>query len=140
LDKVQLYDFLNDINHHSFGNDFSTHIYVFVDFISKRYFYTRFHYLYEKGWAITRTEVTQKKILTIVVSVFLLAYITMFVWENAGVDPASGVYVYDSAPGVILLVERGLGLLWFLWCLKDSYMEVDYRLLDWCSYFRNLTL
>ena len=62
--------------------------------------------------------------MTIAVSVFLLAYISMFVWESAGVDPAAGSYIYDSAPGVILLLLRSSALLWFGWCLRESYMEV----------------
>jgi len=81
--------------------------------------------LLAKGWAITKTEVSDKKFLIVMVSAFLLAYITMFIWENVGQDPASTLYVYESAPGIIILVLRALTLLWFLFELRRTHLEED---------------
>ena len=55
--------------------------------------------LLAKGWAISKTQITDQKILTAGFCVFLLCYISMFIWENVGRDPASTIYVYESAPG-----------------------------------------
>jgi len=79
--------------------------------------------LLAKGWAITKSEVDDKKFLVIMVSAFLLAYITMFIWQNVGRDPASTLYVYESAPGIIILVLRSLALLWFLFLLRKTHLD-----------------
>jgi hypothetical protein len=47
----------------------------------------------------------------------------MFIWENVGRNPASTLYIYESAPGIALLVLRGLTLIWFLFSLKQSYSD-----------------
>lgn len=75
----------------------------------------------ELGWAITRSEITDKKVLTVSCSIFLLAYITMFVWENAGQDPASNIYIYESPAGIIILVLRNLAMFWFFYSIRGSY-------------------
>lgn len=80
--------------------------------------------LLAKGWAISKTQISQKLILTIIVSAFLLMYISMFIWQNVGQDPASTLYVYESAPGIIILVLRCLAMGYFVWNLRISHMEV----------------
>jgi len=82
--------------------------------------------LIAKGFAITKNDITDKRPLLILISIFLLSYLTMFIWENVGRNPASTLYIYESAPGIILLVLRVLTLCWFFWCLRQSYQqEVD---------------
>jgi len=49
----------------------------------------------------------------------------MFIWQNVGQDPASTLYVYESAPGIIILVLRALTLLWFLFELRRTLQEEE---------------
>jgi len=79
--------------------------------------------LIAKGWTITKQEITHKRILLILVSTLLLGYLIMFTWENVGVDPASTLYIYESPPGIVVVILRVLVLLWFLWCLKSTHGE-----------------
>jgi hypothetical protein len=50
--------------------------------------------LLAKGWAVSNTAVSDKTYLIVGVCVFLLSYITMFIWQNVGEDPASTVSIY----------------------------------------------
>jgi hypothetical protein len=77
--------------------------------------------LIAKGFAITRSELTEKNRLLILGSVFLLMYLTMFIWEKVGRNPASSLYIYESAPGIILLILRCLTFGWFAWHLKKVF-------------------
>jgi membrane-associated HD superfamily phosphohydrolase len=52
------------------------------------------------GWAITRHHIPYKRVLVVILSLFGVAYLAFFIWENVGVDAASTLYVYESAPGI----------------------------------------
>ena len=52
------------------------------------------------GWAITRLHIPYKRVLVVILSLFGVAYLAFFIWENVDVDPASTLYVYESAPGI----------------------------------------
>jgi len=60
------------------------------------------------------------------VGVLALAYLTLFIWENVGVDPGSTLYIYQSPPGIIILVFRALTMLWFIWTLRATYTEENH--------------
>jgi len=77
--------------------------------------------LIAKGWAITSNYLTDKNFLVVVISLFLLAYIALFIWDNVGRDPASTIYFYDSVPGIIVICLRVVTLVWFLWYLWKTY-------------------
>jgi hypothetical protein len=96
--------------------------------------------LLAKGWAISKTQITHKLLLTVVVSAFLLTYISMFIWQNVGRDPASTLYVYESAPGVIILILRCLAMLYFMWNLRLSHMEVKDDTVMFIDFSRKTTL
>jgi len=76
--------------------------------------------LVAKGWAITSHYLSQKNIVLIVMSLFILGYLFLFIWDNFARDPASTYYFYESLPGIIVLVLRTALVGWFLWCLRDT--------------------
>lgn len=76
--------------------------------------------LVAKGWAITSNYLTDRNLLLILTGILLLAYLALFIWDYAGRDPASTLYFYESAPGVIVLILRFLTWLWFMWCLRST--------------------
>eukprot|EP01132_Coremiostelium_polycephalum_P004083 gene4083-5111_t len=76
-----------------------------------------------KGWAISRVTIDEKKIIFGVVGGLSILYLIMFIWYQAGLDPASSVYMYDTVPGILLLIARSLAMIWFMWCAYNTYME-----------------
>jgi len=81
--------------------------------------------LIAKGWCITRTTITGQKLLLVVGSLFLIGYVSMFTWENVGRDRASSLYIYESVPGILLLVLRVITFGWFLWELRQTFIEEE---------------
>jgi len=47
----------------------------------------------------------------------------MFIWENVARDDAKETYVYNTVPGIIIVVLRCLLMLWFLYSLRETYLE-----------------
>jgi len=76
--------------------------------------------LVAKGWAITSSLLTHKQALIIILGFFLISYLSLFIWDNAGRDPASTIYFYDSVPGLIVILMRVAMTAWFLWCLRST--------------------
>jgi len=79
--------------------------------------------LLSTGWAITRNEIRYKGILLAILGLLLVLYVSMFIWQNVGLDPASTTYVYESIPGVIILCIRMVTMGWFLFCLRGSFLD-----------------
>ncbi|KYQ90535.1 hypothetical protein DLAC_09160 [Tieghemostelium lacteum] len=79
--------------------------------------------LISKGWAISRVNLEDKKIIMGVMGGLSALYLIMFIWYKAGQDPASSVYMYDTVPGILLLIARSLAMIWFMWCAYNTYME-----------------
>jgi len=76
--------------------------------------------LVAKGWAITSSLLTARNLLGVIMALLLLAYLALFIWDNAGRDPASTLYFYDSIPGLIVILLRVGVTAWFLWCLRNT--------------------
>ena len=77
--------------------------------------------LISKGWTISSPRLTDRRALFIILAVFLFSYVALFIWKEAATDSASTSYVYESPPGIILLVMRTLTLGWFLYCLHLTF-------------------
>jgi len=82
--------------------------------------------LIAKGWCISKTRLDDRRVVLIGVGVLGLAYLALFIWEMAGVDPASTLYIYQSPPGIIILVFRAVTMLWFIWSVRATYMEENH--------------
>jgi len=76
--------------------------------------------LVAKGWAITTSYLTDRNILIVTMSLLLLSYLSLFIWDNANSDPAAVLYFYDSVPGLIVIILRIGVAAWFLWCLRGT--------------------
>ncbi|EGG21397.1 hypothetical protein DFA_01279 [Cavenderia fasciculata] len=79
--------------------------------------------LLAKGWAISRVTIDEKKIILGVMGCLTVLYLIMFIWYKVGKDPASSVYMYDTVPGILLLIARSIAMIWFMWCAYNTYME-----------------
>lgn len=75
--------------------------------------------LIAKGWAVTTTQLEKRDRIGIIVMVALLAlgYLILFIWDYAGMDPASTLYFFESAPGYIVIILRMATMGWFLYSL-----------------------
>ncbi|KAK5583419.1 hypothetical protein RB653_005012 [Dictyostelium firmibasis] len=74
-------------------------------------------------WAISRVTIDEKRVVLGAMGVLTVLYFIMFVWIKAGENPAATTYMYDTVPGIILLVARSLAMLWFMWCGYNTYLE-----------------
>lgn len=79
--------------------------------------------LIAKGWTISSTVLTERPQLLGAVALLLLVYIILAIWDLAGRDPASTLYVYDSAPGVIICLLHVAVLVWFVLRVNKSFRE-----------------
>eukprot|EP01130_Rhizamoeba_saxonica_P000562 TRINITY_DN10530_c0_g1_i1.p1 TRINITY_DN10530_c0_g1~~TRINITY_DN10530_c0_g1_i1.p1 ORF type:complete len:432 (-),score=43.99 TRINITY_DN10530_c0_g1_i1:65-1360(-) len=72
------------------------------------------------GWAITSNQLEKKNILVLAMSLMLIFYIILFIWDNASRDSASTLYFYESAPGILVLLLRIAIAFWFIWTLRNT--------------------
>lgn len=73
-----------------------------------------------KGWTMSRAELRPRhKYAAIVVCVTLLAlYMLIMLWSVLGGTPASSLYLFDSLPGVLVVLVRLVVFLWFVWSVN----------------------
>jgi len=76
--------------------------------------------LISKGWVITTSVLTDKNMIMVTMGFVLLSYLALFIWDNAGRDPASTLYFFDSIPGLFVVILRIGVTAWFLWCLRST--------------------
>lgn len=79
--------------------------------------------LIAKGWCISKTMIDDRLIVMVGLGVLSVLYLSMFIWSYAGLDPASTIYIYESAPGIIIIVARAVAMLWFAWSMRTTYLE-----------------
>jgi len=79
--------------------------------------------LLAKGWCISKTSIDQPKAILVGLGVVICAYLAMFIWENVGLDPASTLYVYETVPGIIIIVVRSLVMLAYVYFIRNTYLE-----------------
>jgi len=77
------------------------------------------------GFAISRSFVTHKLQLLIIMIITFLLYLSMFIWGFAYKNWGA-LYIYESAPGIIILILRFFTLGWFLWLLRKSHIEENH--------------
>jgi hypothetical protein len=79
--------------------------------------------LVAKGWCISSTQIEGRIPILVGLGVVIVTYLAMFIWEHVGLNPASVLYVYQTAPGIIIIVVRCLVMFYFLFCIRNTYME-----------------
>eukprot|EP00164_Ancoracysta_twista_P002788 GFYU01003708.1.p1 GENE.GFYU01003708.1~~GFYU01003708.1.p1 ORF type:complete len:435 (+),score=100.52 GFYU01003708.1:245-1549(+) len=77
--------------------------------------------LLAKGWTVSTLELTNKKVIIVLGGMFLMAYAGLFMYEYLSRDPASTLYIYESVPGIIILILRCLTLCWFGYLAFNSF-------------------
>ena len=97
---------------------------VFFDYVSQIFFMMLLLVL-AQGWAITnQTLEFQKQLLSVLAAVLVCSVVTFF-WQLFGVDPATDVFEYETAPGIILLAIRMAVFGAFLFFLLRTYRQED---------------
>ncbi|XP_070578343.1 integral membrane protein GPR180-like [Ptychodera flava] len=79
--------------------------------------------LLAKGWTITTTKFTQKKLLFGVWGVYCATYGVLFLWMAIGIDETSTLVEYQTWPGAVILTLRCLIFIWFLIELRTTYRQ-----------------
>ena len=69
--------------------------------------------LIAKGWTISTTQIPQKKKLILGIMLNGSNYCLLMLWDFFSRDPASSIYMYDSAPGLGIAFTHVIFLLWF---------------------------
>jgi len=82
--------------------------------------------LIAKGWAITKTQLEDRKANLVMAIILFLSYLALFIWQMLGLDRASDIYVYESPPGIVVIVVRALAKLWFIYCLRLTFSEENH--------------
>jgi len=73
-----------------------------------------------KVWTITRTKIVGRNQIIVIFAIFIVVYFVIFIWGLVGVDPATTDYIYNSAPGIIILVVRTLAWIYFLYSIRET--------------------
>lgn len=75
--------------------------------------------LMAKGYSITRGRLPQTSLVKITVFfvLYVVIYITLFIWEGLFFDEGHVLYFYESPPGYGLVTMRLIGWLWFLYAI-----------------------
>jgi len=82
--------------------------------------------LISKGWAITKTQLEDRKANLVMTIILFLSYLALFIWQMLGMDHASDIYVYESPPGIVVIVVRALAMMWFIYCLRGTFSEENH--------------
>jgi len=70
--------------------------------------------LLAQGWTINRPDLRFRFIILAAIGILTAFYVSLIIWDAAGRDPASTLYVYDSVPGYLVITEVCILWLWFL--------------------------
>jgi len=104
------------------GSPFLNGTSEFFDFTSQ-VLLTLLLLLIAKGWAISNTEVKERNIVAGVIAVFIILYFSTFLFAWTRWDPASTLYIYETAPGIVILVFRALTLIYFIYSLRFGVLH-----------------
>ncbi|RWS23974.1 transmembrane protein 145-like protein, partial [Leptotrombidium deliense] len=75
--------------------------------------------LLAKGYTVTRARLKKRtsKLISIFMSVYVVIYATLFLFEAKFFDPGEVLYIYESPAGYGLIALRILGWIWFLYAI-----------------------
>ena len=79
--------------------------------------------LLSRGWTISSNTISDKKPLGIALGVFGVLYMSLFIAEYTLLDPADTVYIYETVPGILILVVRMMTMCWFLFNVRSTYLH-----------------
>uniref|UniRef100_A0A0M3HMK4 GpcrRhopsn4 domain-containing protein n=1 Tax=Ascaris lumbricoides TaxID=6252 RepID=A0A0M3HMK4_ASCLU len=79
--------------------------------------------LLAKGYTITRGRLSNVGAwkMAILISLFIITYLAMFIWQIRVFDPARITYISESLPGYVIV---GLRVLAWIWYCTSAYLTV----------------
>ena len=72
------------------------------------------------GWCITYMRLRWKQLTFFVVGLFAGLYLLLFSWGVLFIDPATTLYIYESVPGLLILIVRLVVAVWFAKAVFDA--------------------
>lgn len=54
---------------------------------------------------------------------YFILFFIMYVWDVVGRDRASTLYIYESVPGVLLILMRVALMVWFMYGVIGTFKE-----------------
>eukprot|EP01111_Echinosteliopsis_oligospora_P001080 TRINITY_DN1142_c0_g1_i1.p1 TRINITY_DN1142_c0_g1~~TRINITY_DN1142_c0_g1_i1.p1 ORF type:complete len:416 (+),score=64.31 TRINITY_DN1142_c0_g1_i1:65-1312(+) len=82
--------------------------------------------LVAKGYCISKSDIEGKKLLFGGMIVLSISYLILYIWTKAGQDPANDLFEYETVPGIITVILRALVTGWFVWELRNTYLEENH--------------
>lgn len=79
--------------------------------------------LIAQGWTISTDAIENRGFIVAVMSVFVGSYLALALWDVTGRDPASTLYLYESVPGVLIVLLDSVCGVWFARCIYNSREE-----------------
>ncbi len=73
------------------------------------------------GWCVTYQRIPRPKLTLALISIFAILYFVLFIVDKVSSSPAETLYLYESVPGILIVVLRSITLMWFLWMMYWSY-------------------
>jgi len=64
--------------------------------------------------------------ILIVIGILSVVYFAMFIYEYTGFDASSTLYLYESAAGIVVIIVRGIVMLFFVYTLRDTLKEENH--------------
>ena len=77
--------------------------------------------LVAKGWTITSNEIRGRRTLFCFIGAMIIATCLLYAWAAVDWDPASTYYIYESFPGILVILLRLIMFMWFLRSLLETY-------------------
>lgn len=81
--------------------------------------------LIAEGWTISTDQIKNRTRFFVFGGLFALAYTLLVIWDLTVRDPASTLYVYESAPGILIVVLDLLTAVWFIVSVHGSHAEEE---------------
>jgi len=81
--------------------------------------------LLAQGWSISSSAIMNRKVLIIGFVSLIVLNIVLFIWKYIVYDPAVVVYMYETIPGILLLILRTAMFVWFMLSVRVSYNAED---------------
>lgn len=74
-----------------------------------------------RGYTISTNHIASRKYTYFALFLYMLLHVLVLVWDQYVADPADILYIYESPPGVVIMVLRVLMLLYMLKNYNETY-------------------
>lgn len=77
-----------------------------------------------RGYTISTNFLANRRLTYAALGMYMVLHITIYIWDKTVTDPATVVYLYESTPGIFLIILRVCILLAML---KNYYETIEYE-------------